>query len=65
MVVSQYHLKVKFITPTGVRIYRSDQKESRSLYLKALRGGAVCNVETLEVDRKRDGAELAEETEEI
>ena len=35
------------------------------MYLKALRGDAVCNVETLEVNGRRDGAELAEETEEV
>ena len=65
MVVSQYHLKAKFVTLTGVRICRSDQKESRSLYLKALEGDVVCNVETLEVNGKRDGAEPAEETKEV
>ena len=61
MVVSQYHLKAKFVTLTGVRICRSDQKESRSLYLKALKGDAVCNVETLEVEGRRDRAKLAKD----
>ena len=49
----------------GVGICRSDQKESRSLYLKVLKGNAMCNVETLEVDGRKDGFEPAEETEEV
>ena len=65
MIVSQYYLKAKFMTSNGVGISRSDQKESRSLYLKAPRGDAVCNVETLKVDGRRDRAEPAVEIEEV
>ena len=35
------------------------------MYLKALKGDTVCTIKTLEVDGRKDGAELAEETEEV
>ena len=35
------------------------------MYLKVLKGNAMCNVETLEVDGRKDGFEPAEETEEV
>ena len=53
------------MTPAGVGLCRSNQKDSRSLFLKALKGGAVCTVETLEVDGKKEGAEPVEETVEV
>ena len=56
---------MKFATPNGVGLCGSNQKESRSLYLKALKGGAVCTVETLEVDGRKEGAEPAEEMTEV
>ena len=65
MVISQYHLKVKFPTPAGIGVCKSNQQESRSLYLKALMGDTIRAVETLVAEGKRDGAEPAKETEEI
>ena len=58
-------MKAKFITPTRVGICRSNQKESRSLYLKALKKDAVCNVETFELNGRKDGVKSVEETLEV
>ena len=46
IVVSFIHIKAKFLTPNKVSKCKGDQKTTRELYLKALKGKQVCIVDT-------------------